>query len=448
MPDLSELLAAEVRGMEAPVAPDFDTLVVRARRRKRLQVAGAVLGVVALAAAAVVGPSLVRSDNARVAPSSVTPSATALPVSPGVYARLRELALSMAKGNGDGRPTQMEAVAVVDARAADDVMSASVSSGDLVTPGYVVEVRGNFVCQACSTPKAGMQITGTVVEATVRAGTFTSVGFGMGTRWTDLHKLGTPFSLATPATAAPVDVLPDTQTPAPGLSVAPSSGPAAPDPKTLAEAESRTRQATLDPTKATIEASVKTTAGRLRIAGLVIPAKVGDGTPMFVVVVNGSPIFPDGVGKDGQRVTQFAIVSNTDGSGVGAQAVYHGAFGLADAKPAPTPVARVVDATELSSGGISGWEPAPTSAQASAIPMNAAVAAARPPSLARPLAALVYVTALHVTHRLAWIVETYGRVGFSSRPTASKDPPGFLQTQQVLVDATTGKVLESATFGP
>ncbi|MDX6221549.1 MAG: hypothetical protein QOD91_603, partial [Frankiales bacterium] len=93
MPDLSELLAAEVRRMEAPVAPDFDTLVVRARRRKRLQVAGTVLGVVALAAAAVVAPSLVRSDNARVAPSSVTPSATALPVSPGVCARLRELAL-------------------------------------------------------------------------------------------------------------------------------------------------------------------------------------------------------------------------------------------------------------------------------------------------------------------------------------------------------------------
>ncbi|MDX6210377.1 MAG: hypothetical protein QOE24_2768 [Frankiales bacterium] len=448
MPDLSELLAAEVRRMEAPVAPDFDTLVVRARRRRRHQVVGAVLGVVALVAAAVVGPSLVRADNARVAPSSVTPSATALPVSPGVYARLRQLALSMAKGNGDDHPTQLEAVAVTDARAADGVMSDSVSSGDPVTPGYVVEVRGNFVCRACSTPFGGRQITGTVVEATVRAGTFTSVGFGMGERWTDLHKLGTPFSLATPATAAPVAPLPDTQTPAAGVSVAPSSGPAAPDPKTLAEAESRTRQATLDPTRATVEVAAKSTAGQLRIAGLVIPAKVSDPTEMFVVVVNGSPIFPAGVGKDGRRVTKFAIVFNTDGSGLGAQAVYHGAFGLPDAKPAPTPLARVVDATKLSSGGISGWEPAPTSARASAIPVSAAVAAARPPSLAKPLAALVYVTTLQVTRRLAWIVQADCVPAFASTPLANVHPNVLLETQQVLVDATTGKVLESATFGP
>ncbi|MDX6256017.1 MAG: hypothetical protein QOJ11_2351 [Frankiales bacterium] len=290
MPDLSELLAAEVRRMEPPVAPDFDTLVVRARRRRRHQVGVAVLGVVALVAAAVVGPSLVRSDNTRVAPGSVTPSATALPVSPEVYARLRELALSMAKGNGDAYPTQIEAVAVADAQAADGVMSDSLSSGGSVTPGYVVEVRGSFVCRTCSTPFGGMQITGTVVETTVRAGTFAPVGFGMGKRWTDLQKLGTPFSLATPATVAPVDVLPDIQTPAPGLSVAPSSGPAAPDPKTLAEAESRTRQATLNPTAAAIEVAAKSTAGQLRIAGLAIPAKVQATTQMLVVVVNGSPI--------------------------------------------------------------------------------------------------------------------------------------------------------------
>ncbi|MDX6212521.1 MAG: hypothetical protein QOF82_1608, partial [Frankiales bacterium] len=253
MPDLSELLAAEVRRMEAPLVPDFDTLVVRARRRRRHQVVGAVIGVVALVAAAVVGPSLVRADNARVAPSSVTPSATALPVSPGVYARLRELALSMAKGNGDDHPTQLEAVAVDDVVGADGTMSGSFASDGFPKPGYVIQVRGTFICSGCHQIVAAPAQRGTVMETTVRAGTFAPVGFGFGNGWTDLHKLGTPFSLATPATAAPVALLPDTQTPAPGVSVAPSSGPAAPDPKTLAEAESRTRQATLDPTRATVE---------------------------------------------------------------------------------------------------------------------------------------------------------------------------------------------------
>ncbi|MDX6256018.1 MAG: hypothetical protein QOJ11_2352 [Frankiales bacterium] len=145
-------------------------------------------------------------------------------------------------------------------------------------------------------------------------------------------------------------------------------------------------------------------------------------------------------------MTKFAIVFNTDGSGLGAQAVYHGAFGLPDAKPAPTPVAKVVDGSKLSSGGISGWEPAPSSAQASAIPVSLAVAAARPPSLAKPLAALVYVTTVHVTHRLAWIIQADCVPVAASTPLANMHPNVFLETQQVLVDATTGKVLESASF--
>jgi hypothetical protein len=67
------------------------------------------------------------------------------------------------------------------------------------------------------------------------------------------------------------------------------------------------------------------------------------------------------------------------------------------------------------------------------------------PSLAKPLAALVYVTTLHVTHRLAWVIETYGSLiegGAGPLPNAVGD----LKSSQTVVDATTGRYLEATSF--
>ena len=217
-------------------------------------------------------------------------------------------------------------------------------------------------------------------------------------------------SLASQSTAAPVTLAAATAVPAVTAAVPPSSGPAAPDPTTLAGAEQRARLATTDPGHATIEAASAATAAQLRIAGLTFPASVKATTVMFVVVVDRATVLSSETGHDSAQSPRFAVVFNSDGSGRGDQAVYHGAFGLPDSPTGTSPAATVVDAAQLSTGPLP-WTPAPAGSLAHAVPLAVALRAIPPaqfPSLAKPLAALVYVTTLHVTHRLAWVIETYG----------------------------------------
>jgi hypothetical protein len=255
--------------------------------------------------------------------------------------------------------------------------------------------------------------------------------------------------LESESTAAPVTLAADTAAPAVTASVPQSAGPTVPDPTTLAEAEQRARQATTDPAHATIEAASAATAAKLRIAGLAVPPSVKATTVMFVVVVDGTTVLSSGAGQQTAQSPRFAVVFNSDGSGRGDQAVYHGAFGLPDLPNATSPVATVVDASQLSKGPLS-WTPAPAGSLAHAVPVAVALAAVPPaqfPSLAKPLAALVYVTTLHVTHRLAWVIETYGSlIESGSSPLPNSHAVGDLKTSQTVVDATTGRYLEATTF--
>jgi hypothetical protein len=387
-------------------------------------------------------------STSAVAPRPTVSPVSSPPVSAAVYARLRLIAVQMAKGNADLHPSRMEAVAIDDVDHADTVLSGDVINGS-GGAGYVIEVQGHFVCGACSVPFGAHPPKGTVADAIVRSGTFVPEGGGLSSRWIDLHALGEPFSLAAEATSAPVAVAPDTEPPATGIPATESAGPAAPDPTTLAEARARALEATTDPAHARVVASAATTAARLRIAGLTVPASVKATTVMFVVVVSGRTILTSGTGQQRAASPQFAVVFNTDGSGRGDQAVYHGAFGLPNPVNAPAPVATVVDASQLSTGANLSWTPARADARHDAVPVATAIAAVGPlpiPSMSKPLAALVYVSTVHVTHRLAWVIETYGIPVGSSTPAGTNHPVEYLETGQTVIDATTGRYLEAATF--
>ena len=143
------------------------------------------------------------------------------------------------------------------------------------------------------------------------------------------------------------------------------------------------------------------------------------------------------------------MVFNSDGTGRGDQAVYRGAFGLPSDATAQPAVATVVDASELSLGANLGWTPAPASARLQAVPITVALKAIGPlqaPPGSKPLAALVYVSTVHVTRRLAWVIETYGILSASSGPLPGTSSEQRLQTGQTVIDATTGRYLEAASF--
>ncbi len=373
------------------------------------------------------------------------PTATkTLPVSPEVYARLRQTAIAMAAGDGDPHPTRMEAAVVTDVNAADSGMSHDIING-VRGAGYVVEIQGRFVCGGCSRPAGAKAPQGTVAYAIVRAGSFDSEGGGLDTTWVDLSTIGRAFNLASPTTVAPVTttvpVVPVQSAPIPTESAAPT----APDPRSLTEAKQRATAAAIQPAKATIEVAATVTAGQLRIAGLTIPSAVGAGTTMYVVVVNGEPIFPSAVGTDGKRATEFAVVFSTDGTGRGDQVVYYGAFGLPIDQNAAPPEPTVVDSSQLATGSSFSYEPASTLVHSSFTTESTLRSTGMKGWIAKPIAALVYANTLHVTHRLAWLIQ-YDLVPVSAGGPVGGHVKTYLETSQVLIDANTGKQLAGATF--
>lgn len=79
--------------------------------------------------------------------------------------RLRKIAMRMAKGTGDAHPTSIRVVRTQYLKANDLITGDMVNEPDREV--WVVEIRGDFVCEACSTPSGEQAPTGTVAYSIV-----------------------------------------------------------------------------------------------------------------------------------------------------------------------------------------------------------------------------------------------------------------------------------------
>jgi hypothetical protein len=424
MPDLHTLLAGEARRLEPDSVPAFDDLLARGRRRRASRAAAAVSGVVVVVLTVAVGGwwlSPRSSSPATIsAPTPATAAATtwAAAVPSDVYARLRALAVALAKDNGDPNPSRMEAVKVNPTRPAES-RKPSPSSPPL-TGGYLLQVQGHFVCTFCK----GHELRATVISQQVSAPGLAIVTTGFGGPWQDLTRYGTPFSLTSSAgPATPTTTVATTAT---------TSAPPRPGPTTLAAAEKLALEGSLHPATAHIAWALATTAKALRAAGEGLPDALPDATPMFVIAVHGDALTDGSLTVKPEVVHRYGVMLRGDGSAdaLGSGDSFGGYF--TNLEPPTLPQAT---ATQLSAvtTGFSGLTQASGTDVADAIPVQVAVAAADAKPGDQVQAALVQTNGVDGPHQLAWLVEL--NAGSSNKVTI---------WSQHLVDATTGEAFALA----